>query len=187
MAKSYSEAGKNVVLVDGNFRSPSLHCLLEQPASPGLLQLLQNQNSLSETVRRAAGTLLFIPAGGVVNDIQEIEQRNLNHVFDELAQMFDVVIVDSASGGEQDFGLRIPEIGVNLLVLLRLKNSLRKNWKLLTHQISTHRSGEVGVFVVGVAPSSVKSHDATTKNASVTDTALVASNSGTQASSTAEW
>jgi Mrp family chromosome partitioning ATPase len=152
LAKSFADAGKTVALVDANLATPKLHCLLDQMASPGLLQVLTGQAQLAEVCRSTDSSLVLIPAGGVVENIHDLERRSLTTCFSELSNLFDVVVIDSCPSGAAEFGLHLPEIELNLLVILRLKHSLKSDWKRLTRELSAQKLNNVGIFVNGVVP-----------------------------------
>lgn len=89
---------KHVLVIDGDFRRPTLHRILDIPQRPGLCDLLQRRATVDEVIRSTAHPNLFaIPSGShlgsIVDAYNDDEFRGLTR---QLRVDFDLVFVDSA-------------------------------------------------------------------------------------------
>jgi len=86
-----------VLLIDCDFRRPVVHSLLQLDRSPGLTEFLQGKASLEESIRRVAGSNLYVlPAGeSVLNPLELLNLREMRVLLEELPKVFDWVFIDS--------------------------------------------------------------------------------------------
>jgi len=96
IAREFAQSGKSVLLVDADLRKPSLHTLLGTERRVGLSNLLAGQNGLEEVVQETATqNLLFVPSGPTPPNVaQLLGSTALKALFDRMAHVFDVVVVD---------------------------------------------------------------------------------------------
>ena len=96
IARSIARLGKTVVLVDGDFRRPTLHKAIGKPNQAGLTDVLSGQKSVSEVlVESELPGLHFMTALPMPPDPSLLlGSPRLDSVLDELKTMYDVVIVD---------------------------------------------------------------------------------------------
>jgi len=102
MARAASESGLKVVLVDCNFRDPSLHNRLGLENHHGLVQLLLSPNLASEPYVISSdprSTCSVITSGelGEVAPDRPLQSPRLGKLMRELAIKFDLIILDSPS------------------------------------------------------------------------------------------
>jgi capsular exopolysaccharide synthesis family protein len=98
LAQSFvRQRGCRVLLVDGDLRSPRIHALLGAPSNPGLADYLQGEAKEFDVIQKSpSDELYFIPAGNHVTHPSElISNGRFKQLMDQLAPMFDWVIVDS--------------------------------------------------------------------------------------------
>ena len=86
------------LLIDADFRSPSIHRLFDLPVAPGLSELLRGEVDLPGAI---AGTevaeLKVLTAGSCDRQtIRLLSQGSLGSLFGQLKEQFDFVIVDSS-------------------------------------------------------------------------------------------
>jgi len=100
---------KNILLIDGDLRRPSLHALLGAPSSPGLSEYLSGTAQLMDILQRdrsskvedAAGkggvsNLTFIPAGKCGDNSSElVANRRIEELIAIAAPHFDWILIDS--------------------------------------------------------------------------------------------
>ncbi len=98
LTASLARAGRRTLLVDCDLRRPSAHRLFDQPAGPGVSELLRGEVSLDDVIRStAAADLHMIPAGACdAQAVQALAQGGLQEIFDAIRARYDFVIVDSA-------------------------------------------------------------------------------------------
>jgi capsular exopolysaccharide synthesis family protein len=97
------EAGKRVLLIDGDLRRPRVHELFDLSNSHGLSNVLRahtplDQNvSIKQIVRETEISDLYIlPAGGpIANSASALHSRRMSALLDRMRDEFDMVIVDT--------------------------------------------------------------------------------------------
>jgi protein-tyrosine kinase len=85
------------LLCDFDFRRPTLHSLFKIDRSPGLTDYLLGKASLSEVIKRVAGTNLYVaPAGGaVLNPLELLNLKEVRVLMERLPTLFNWVILDT--------------------------------------------------------------------------------------------
>ena len=88
---------QQILLVDGDMRTPSLHIPLGAPAEPGLSDYLKDEADEYAVIKRGSeNNLFFIPAGKPSPNANElIGNGRLKLLLDRLTPVFDWIIVDS--------------------------------------------------------------------------------------------
>ena len=97
LAVALADAGRRVVLVEGDLRRPRLAAWLGVEESEGLTGVLRGATTVDEAVRRwGASTLSVLPAGPVPEGPSELlESEEMPRLLRELGERADIVIVDT--------------------------------------------------------------------------------------------
>ncbi|MFL9839852.1 polysaccharide biosynthesis tyrosine autokinase [Sphingomonas sp. ST-64] len=97
IATSLARAGRRVVLIDGDMRSPSLHRMLDLDGTTGLSNYLAGDNNIDAMLRRAAGSeLLLLPAGPQPpNAADLLIGDRFERLTSELLERFDHILIDA--------------------------------------------------------------------------------------------
>ncbi len=97
LAESYANSGQKVLLIDADLRRPKISTLLNLETPSGIIELLTNQCSTEEAVKRVGSTGLHIlsakPTKADALDLLS-SQRMANYV-KTFREHFDMVIIDS--------------------------------------------------------------------------------------------
>jgi Mrp family chromosome partitioning ATPase len=149
LAESFADAGMAVVLIDANLRQPKLHVSLGEAASPGLHQYLESEATLANVIRQIRPNFDFVPAGGIIPTLRPVAGQAFETLVHSLSQNADVVIVDSAAAGEDEFGLVLADVHPNVLVVARIANTIRSSLQTVLDQMQLLNVGEVGVVLNG--------------------------------------
>src|SRR6185436_4059145 len=90
-------AGNTTLLADFDFRRPIVHTLFGMDRSPGITDYLMGKVPLHQTMKRVAGTNLYVmPAGeAVINPLELLNLREVKQLLDRLPSLFQWVIMDS--------------------------------------------------------------------------------------------
>jgi receptor protein-tyrosine kinase len=98
LALALAEADKNVVLVDGDMRRPSLHKYLELVGSVGFSTVLSGGAELDDVLQETKYPRLTVLAAGPTppNPSELLGSQAARSTLSELRSKFDYVIVDSA-------------------------------------------------------------------------------------------
>jgi len=97
IAHGFARMGKSVVLFDADLRRPSLHARIDGANDRGLSTLLTGQDSLASVARASdLPNLKLVPSGPIPRSPTElISSPRLEHILQEAARAFDVVVIDS--------------------------------------------------------------------------------------------
>lgn len=100
LAYSLAELGKTVMLLDCDLRRPSIHANMSMQQSPGLTDVLDGKENLSNVAVRYNSTLNsvnfdLVPAGALTENPSEIlGSSNFKRLVDVVSHAYDVVILD---------------------------------------------------------------------------------------------
>lgn len=97
LALTAAHRNRRVLLIDGDLRAPMLQQRIGAPANPGFSEYLLGEADETEVVQYGAeGNLCFIPSGKRVADPEALlSNERLVKLFDQMAVVFDLVLVDS--------------------------------------------------------------------------------------------
>ncbi len=99
LATALAKQGKNVILVDGNLTTPNVGLHLGLTKFPITLNdVLRGDAVLKDCIYIHPLGFKLVPGSLSVRSFSEINSRKLKKVFDDLKEMCDFVIVDSAAG-----------------------------------------------------------------------------------------
>jgi capsular exopolysaccharide synthesis family protein len=98
LATSLARSGQRTLLVDGDLRRPMVHRLYDQPAGPGLCELLRGEFGTDDVIRPTALNNLWVITAGAYDEhaLSVLAQPRSRNVFDQLREQFNFVVVDSA-------------------------------------------------------------------------------------------
>ncbi len=98
LAISYAKSNRKTLLIDCDLRRPRVHTVLNSNKKPGLVDYLFKKASLDDIIKNSlihnfsyipAGTFPFYPA-------EILESNTMKNFLDEMRNMFDIIILDSA-------------------------------------------------------------------------------------------
>ncbi|MFK5949804.1 MAG: polysaccharide biosynthesis tyrosine autokinase [Methylococcales bacterium] len=97
LATILADAGKRVLLIDGDLRKGRVHELLGMQRSLGLSDLIADDLNLKEVVRKTDINNLFILTAGTLmpNPSELLMKESFKKILDKLAEMFDQILIDS--------------------------------------------------------------------------------------------
>jgi receptor protein-tyrosine kinase len=96
-AAAVAQAGRRVLLVDGDLRRPRVAELLGLAGNVGLTNILVGQTTIEETVQRHAQSGIHVLASGPVppNPSEILQSRAARELFEKVAAGFDLVVIDA--------------------------------------------------------------------------------------------
>jgi len=97
LAVSLAQTGRRVVLVDADFRRPSLHGVFGLSPEAGITSVLAGQADLSDAIQSTSvENLSLLPCGPVSPESAELLSRDkFERLLDELRSRFDFVLIDT--------------------------------------------------------------------------------------------
>jgi len=88
-------ANHHVLLLDANFRGPSLHKLLKVDNTLGFAELIEGKASFDEVIRQAGNNLYFISAGQTdSNPVILFNSPKVKELIEETKKKFEVILID---------------------------------------------------------------------------------------------
>jgi succinoglycan biosynthesis transport protein ExoP len=98
LAQLIGHGGKKVIIVDCDLRNPSLSTSLAPNAAAGIIEVVNGNHSLEETIWRDPATnLVFLPAvrrGPLFHTSEILAAEAMRQLFDRLRATYDYIIVD---------------------------------------------------------------------------------------------
>ena len=150
LAKSLRDCGRKVMLVDTDFRNPSVAPRLETPNEPGLMELLRGQASEDQVLRVVDG-ITVVPAGAQegVQAADMLANMGLMECFDRWRQDFEVIILDGAPLlASADAAIVAPQIDGSVFVV-REKHCRRDEVLSALERIESAGGELLGLIVIG--------------------------------------
>lgn len=97
MAAAFAQAKKNVVLIDANFRKPTIHDIFSKQNRGGLSNIIAKQYSVHEMVQETHIDNLSVITSGPVppNPSEMLSSNNFKEMLDELKENYSVIIIDT--------------------------------------------------------------------------------------------
>ena len=97
IAKTSAAAGRKVLLIDADMRSPSLHVLLGNPDGPGLADVLSDRVSIHQAIHPTqVGNLDLLPAGQpTTSPAQLLSGVRFATLLHEARARYDEIVIDS--------------------------------------------------------------------------------------------
>lgn len=100
LAVAYARAGKQVILVDADLRSPQVGVRMGTPPMPGLSEVISGSAEIQEALVEIEpfGSYLRVLPGGSVppNPSEMLGSARMSTILAELSEMSDLVLIDSA-------------------------------------------------------------------------------------------
>ncbi|HCY74484.1 MAG TPA: hypothetical protein DHV28_01055 [Ignavibacteriales bacterium] len=97
LAGSFALSNKKTLLIDCDLRRPTIHTKMGVDKKPGLVDYLSRKVALETIIRSKTNTLSFITAGtNLSNPAELLESKAMKNFLQEVKDIFDVVIIDSA-------------------------------------------------------------------------------------------
>jgi len=98
LSASIARAGWRALLVDADFRRPSLQTVFGLPEEAGLSEVLRGEADIHEVMQPGPMDGLWVISAGTYDSrsMQALAQGTLRGIFDQIKEEFDLIIVDSA-------------------------------------------------------------------------------------------
>ena len=100
LAVAFARAGKQVILVDADLRSPQVATRMGTPPMPGLSEVISGNSEIDEALTEIEpfGSYLRVLPGGSIppNPSEMLGSARMSTILAELSEMSDLVLIDSA-------------------------------------------------------------------------------------------
>ncbi|MFB5760240.1 CpsD/CapB family tyrosine-protein kinase [Paenibacillus medicaginis] len=97
MAAAFAQAKKNVVLIDANFRKPTIHDIFSKQNRGGLSNIIAKQYSVHEMVQETHIDNLSVITSGPIppNPAEMLSSNNFKEMLDKLKMNYSVILIDT--------------------------------------------------------------------------------------------
>ncbi|UBH23092.1 CpsD/CapB family tyrosine-protein kinase [Macrococcus armenti] len=97
IAVAYAQAGKSVLLIDGDLRKPTVHYTFETKNVFGLSNLITDQINLEQAVQNTKVENLSIMTSGPIppNPSELLSSKKFKDLIQSFEQYFDMIIIDT--------------------------------------------------------------------------------------------
>ncbi|HEX3355360.1 MAG TPA: polysaccharide biosynthesis tyrosine autokinase [Tepidisphaeraceae bacterium] len=147
LAIAMAKAGKTVLIIDSDFRSPSQHRIFGVSGEVGFSSVLESGEVVDRAIRRTTIEGLHVmPAGPAVGSPSELlNSAALNEILDGLAKQYDHVVIDTPPVSRVDDARIVAASCDATILVLRADKSNRK-----LAEESRDRLMAVGARILGV-------------------------------------
>jgi capsular exopolysaccharide synthesis family protein len=99
LAISIAQSGRSVLLIDTNFKSPSLHALFDLPPTGGLAGVIDGNLPVERAVRSTAVEHLSVLSAGHMRmaGAELLNSQAFADLLDQLNKQFDVIVFDTSA------------------------------------------------------------------------------------------
>ena len=152
LAAVIAQSGKQVALVDADFRRPRVHHEMGMANRVGLSDVFRDRLTLKDVIQHWNGlTLSVVTSGGIPpNPAELLASEKMRQILDELESQFDLVIVDSTPTIVTDSQLIAARVDGVLLVLW----PGRTNAEAARSAVEQYR--RVGAHLLGVVMNNIQ-------------------------------
>lgn len=92
-----ARSGHSVLIVDADFRKPSMNNIFDAVEGPGLSDLIEEKCTLEDAIRNIDSNLNILTTGSaVLNPIVLLDSEVLLSIFNKLKELYDVVLINCA-------------------------------------------------------------------------------------------
>lgn len=100
LAIAMAEAGKAVLLIDGDLRTPSVHKAFDLPNWVGLSSILVDHTSLNDcicSIESVEGLSVLTSGPISPNPAELLSSTGMKRLFSELSERYDTIVIDASS------------------------------------------------------------------------------------------
>jgi capsular exopolysaccharide synthesis family protein len=163
LAVALARAGKRVILIDADFRRPSLHRVFDLDERPGLTDVelgeaklaaaLQSMDVTDPTSPHGSGALQVLPAGSPLDDPDELgAERAVGRIIEKVQNQVDFVLVDAAPLLVGD-AIALSAYVDAVVVVVRLKALRRSTLEDLNGILDASPAVKLGFILTGAEKS----------------------------------
>ena len=153
LAVAFARAGRRVVLIDADMRSPRVASRMGVPASPGLSEVLMGRGDPRSTLQDVGGVegdLKILPAGTIPpNPGELLGSRRMAKLLEDLAEGFDLVVIDTAPLLAVSDTVPLLRRASGVLGLARLNKTPKDAVRRMTNLVGSAGGRLLGVAATG--------------------------------------
>lgn len=153
LAIAIAQAGKSVVLIDADFRRPSVHTCFGRKLEPGIMQVLKGRKKLKSLLSQPSGqkNLSLLTAGGRPSSPGEVvTSSQFEKLIHALRSEFDFVIVDAPPVLPVADASSISTWVDGVYLVMRIRKGVVVTSKIACEKLEMVNANLMGVIVNGV-------------------------------------
>lgn len=156
LAAATAQAGRLVVLVDGDMRLPTLHTIFGMPNTTGLSNVLTAQVALDEALQQSKVPGLQVLTSGPMpsNPTELIGSSETKALIEELLNRFDTVFIDSPALLSVSDASALSALADGVLMVVQCGQTRQRAIRSALQQLENIRAKLIGVVVNRVEPNS---------------------------------
>lgn len=152
LAHAIAAAEQRVLLIDANFRRPTLHRILGVPEAPGLAEVLDGSAQLQDALRKTDDDRIdMLPAGSADHRrFEGLGTESFSQLLRAAANAYDVILIDVAPAVVAGDAVAVANRCDASLLVVRAMGEKRGLVARLRNELSECRAEFTGVIVNGV-------------------------------------
>ncbi len=152
LAITLANAGRRVLLIDGDLRKPSLHRLFGVAHEGGLSDALVSRGSVDRLVRPTLVNSLDLLTAGhdVANPAELLASERLGEILKELGSLYDMVLIDSSPLLHVTDASIISAVADGIILVVKLTSTRRHDLDVMSEMLKTLGVPVFGMVVNGV-------------------------------------
>jgi capsular exopolysaccharide synthesis family protein len=149
LALSFADVGHRALLIDSDFRNPTLHEIFQIPERPGLTEIVSDSKTLELAVKTFIQheNLYVLTRGTPPRDpVSLIGSESMEHLLTETRKEFDIVIIDTSSFTSAIDSLELSRIVDEIVFVVREGKTRRSQLleaKAIIEKAGVHPLGAV--------------------------------------------
>lgn len=152
LAITLASAGRRVLLIDGDLRKPSLHRIFEVPREGGLSDALLGNEPMDRLIQRTfVGDLDLLTTGrDVSNPAELLASERLGEIFQELAAVYDMVLIDSSPLLLVTDPSIIAAVADGIILVVKISSTRRHDLEVTGDMLKSLGTPAFGMVINGV-------------------------------------
>ena len=153
LAITLAQAGRRVLLVDADLRTPSLHSMYNLPRDRGLTDALERGVTIAELVQPTAVNHLDLLTAGpeVTTPAELLASHRLGKVLDEIRHGYDTIIIDSSPLLTVTDPSIIAAVADGILLVVCIASTWRHDIERTTELLETLGTPVLGIVINSVS------------------------------------
>ncbi len=155
LAVSLAHNGRRVLLIDANFRRPSLHRIFNVAPAPGLFEVLQGQTAFEDAVAHVEGLTIDVLSSGQGRGAppEILESAAARALLGDLETQYDLVLIDSPPALISSEAQLLAKQVDAVVTVVRAMSEKRGMIGRMLRQLDGYRADMLGLVLNGVRSS----------------------------------
>ena len=156
LAVVLAQAGKNTLLVDGDFRTPAVHSMFELRNLHGIVDVLTQDRDYQEVWQEPLPGLKVLTTGPPpYNPAELVASQRYAEFLSRARQEFEYVLIDAPPVGIVSDALTLAAQGDGVLLILDARNTRKRNVQKAMRALQTVRANVLGTVMNNVKDAEV--------------------------------